>query len=248
MAHVELTREVARRFNHVFGHEARFAEKVKAALGKMGKKSAALYRSHRRKFQEKGDTEAYEAACALINAQQNTSSSDAERLLGYLDGSSRVLLPEPQSLLTDMAKIPGTDGDKMSKSYGNTIALRDTDQSIEEKIRTMVTDPARVRRSDPGDPEKCPVWQLHQIYSDAAVKDWTVHGCKHASIGCLDCKQPVIDAMQAEIAPIRALAHEYARDRQTIQKIILDGNEAAREVARKTLAELRQATGLSYYR
>ncbi len=247
MSHIELTREVARRFNYIFGREENFLEKIEVALNKMGKKNAKLYQDHRKKFQEKGDVEAFSAACALVNAQQNTSIGDAERLIGYLDGSGRVLLPEPQALLTDAAKIPGTDGEKMSKSYNNTITLRESDESIEKKIRAMVTDPARARRVDPGDPEKCPVWQLHHIYSNDAVKSWVVEGCKSAGIGCVECKQPVIDSMKAEIGPIRQQALEYARDKQTIHKIILEGNEAAREVAGETLTELRQVMGLLYY-
>ncbi len=166
VAHVELTREVARRFNHLYGREPDFEEKADAAIKKMGKKNARLYRELRKRYQEQGDTEALETGRALLDSQGNLAMGDRERLFGYLEGGGRIILPEPQALLTPASKMPGLDGQKMSKSYGNTIALRDDPKEIEKKLRTMPTDPARVRRDDPGDPGKCPVFQLHQVYSD----------------------------------------------------------------------------------
>lgn len=244
--HVEVTREIARRFNHLYGREPNFEELVEAAIKKMGKKNARLYRELRRRFQEQGDGGALEKARALLESQQNLALDDRERLFGHLEGSGKAILPEPQALLTPAARMPGLDGQKMSKSYGNTIALRDSPEQVEHKIRTMPTDPARVRRTDPGDPDKCPVWQFHLIYSDDKVKDWVQKGCRTAGIGCLDCKQPIINAIQAELKPIREKAQEYAQNPDEVQRIIKEGNEAAREVACETLEEVRQAMGLSY--
>lgn len=246
VAHVELTREVARRFNHLYGREAGFEDKAEAAIKKMGKKNAKLYNSLRKSFQEKGDAEALETARALLEEQANITLGDKERLFGYLEGGGRIILPEPESLLTPASKMPGLDGQKMSKSYGNTISLRETPEAVEQKLRKMPTDTNRVRRNDPGDPEKCPVWKLHQVYSDADTQQWVQTGCKSAGIGCLDCKQPVIEAVQAELAPIRERAKEYEENIGLVRNIINEGNDKARDVARQTLSEVRQVMGLEY--
>lgn len=246
VAHVEMTREVARRFNHLYGREPGFEEAVEAAIKKMGKKQSKLYMNLRKQFQEQGDEEALETAKALVNEQANITVSDKERLLGSLEGSGKVILPEPQSLLTKASKMPGLDGQKMSKSYNNTITLREDPESVEQKIRTMPTDPARVRRTDPGDPEKCPVWQLHEVYSTDETKNWVQEGCKRAGIGCLDCKRPVIEAVQAELEPIRMRAEEYENNPQLVKSIIAEGCEKAREEAKHTLEDVRAAMGLAY--
>ncbi len=246
VAHVELTREVARRFNHIYGREPGFEEKAEEAIRKMGKKNAKLYRDLRRRYQEQGDHEALEVARALLDGQQNLSIGDRERLFGYLEGSGRIILPEPQALLTEAARMPGLDGRKMSKSYGNTIGLREPLEEVEKKIRTMPTDPARVRRTDPGNPDVCPVWQFHLVYSDDETRKWVREGCTTAGIGCLDCKQPVIDAVKAELGPIHERAAEYEEDPSTVRNVIEQGCEEARDVARDTLAEVRDAMGLNY--
>jgi tryptophanyl-tRNA synthetase len=241
VAHVEMTREIARRFNHVYGREPDFATQADAAARKMGKKNYKLFDKLRRAYQEQGDHEALEVARALVESQGNITIGDRERLFGYIEGGGRVILPEPQALLTKASKMPGLDGQKMSKSYNNTIALRDDPAKIEKSLRTMPTDPARVRRTDPGEPEKCPVWQFHQVYSDDSVRDWVQQGCRSAGIGCLDCKQPVIDAVLAELAPIQERAREYEAQPELLRNIINDGCEAAREVARETMDEVRRA-------
>ncbi len=246
VAHVELTREVARRFNHLFGREPGYEHKAEQAVAKMGKKNARLYGNLRKQYQEQGDPQALHDARSLLESQQNISADDRERLLGYLEGSGRTILPEPHALLTRASKMPGLDGQKMSKSYDNIISLRETPESVEKKLRTMPTDPARIRRSDPGDPQKCPVWQLHQVYSDAEVKTWVQEGCRSAGIGCVECKQPVIDAVQAELRPIQKRAREYEQDLDAVRRIIAEGNEAARAIARSTLDEVRTAMGLGY--
>ncbi|AOV17219.1 tryptophan--tRNA ligase [Acidihalobacter aeolianus] len=244
--HLEITREIARRFNHLYGREPDFAERAEQAIAKMGKKNARLYRDLRRRYQEQGETEAIEIARALLESQQNLSIGDRDRLFGYLEGSGRIILPEPQALLTRSSKLPGLDGRKMSKSYHNTISLRDAPADVEKNIRTMPTDPARVRRTDPGDPEKCPVWQFHQVYSGQDVMEWVQAGCRSAGIGCLDCKQPVIDAVLGELAPIQERAREYEADPSLVQNVLNEGTEAARDVAEETMTEVRRAMGLAY--
>jgi len=246
VSHVELAREVVRRFNHLYGKEHDFESKVEAAIKKMGKKNARLYYDLRRSYQEQGEGLALEKARALLESQQNISIGDRERLSGYLDGSGKAIFPEPQALLTPASKMMGLDGQKMSKSYGNTISLRENPSVVDEKIKTMPTDPARVRRTDPGEPDKCPVWNLHQVYSDEDLKNWVVDGCTSAKIGCLDCKKPLIDAILKEQQPIRERANEYMNDPETVRGIIADGCEAARDVARETLEEVRDAMGLIY--
>lgn len=246
VAHIELTREVARRFNHLYGKEPGFEEKVQAAIKKMGKKNAKIYKDVCRRYQEKGEEDAIEVGKALLDAQQNISLGDKERLFGYLEGVGRIILPEPQSLLTVSSKMPGLDGQKMSKSYGNTISLRETPEAIEKKIKTMPTDPARVRRTDPGDPEKCPVWEMHQVYSSNDLKESIIEGCKSASIGCVDCKQHIIDSVKAELKPMQSRIKDYEGDRSAIDNIINKGCEEARDVARDTIEEVRKAMGLAY--
>ena len=247
VAHVELTREIARRFNHLYGREPGFEDKAEQACAKMGKKNARMFKELRRKYQEQGDQEALDIAQALLATQQNISIGDKERLYGYLEGQGKIILPEPQALLTPASKMPGLDGQKMSKSYGNTIALRDKPDDITQKLRTMPTDPARVRRNDPGDPDKCPVWQFHLIYSDNDTQDWVQNGCRNAGIGCVECKQPIIDSVLRELQPIQERAREYENDLATVRSIVDEGNEAAREVARDTLDDVRKAMGIAYF-
>ena len=245
VSHIELTREVARRFNHLYGREPDFVARAEAAIKRMGKKNSSLYMDLRRQYQEQGHQEAREKGRALLEAQHNVTLADRERLFGYLEGVGKVILPEPQALLTETPKMPGLDGQKMSKSYGNTIGLREDAESVTKKLRTMPTDPARIRRSDPGDPEKCPVWGFHQIYSNDATRIWVVEGCRGAGIGCLDCKQTVIDAVLAEQAPIRERAKQYEDNPNLVRSIVSEGCERARDVARETMEEVRQVMGLN---
>jgi tryptophanyl-tRNA synthetase len=244
--HVEFTREVARRFNHVFGREDGFEQKAEAAIKKLGAKRARLYRQLRTKFLEKGDAEALASARALVEEAQNLPMGDRERLFGYIEGGGKVILTEPQALLTEASRMPGLDGQKMSKSYDNTIGLREDADSVTRKIRTMPTDPARVKRSDPGDPAKCPVWQFHLVYSDDKRRQWVQEGCRSAGIGCLECKQPVIDAVLEEQKPMRERAQRYLDDPSLVRSIVADGCEKARKQAQETLREVREVMGLSY--
>ncbi|OGI41956.1 MAG: tryptophan--tRNA ligase [Candidatus Muproteobacteria bacterium RBG_16_64_11] len=246
VAHVELTREVARRFNYLYGREPGFEERAEAAIARMGKKTAKLYSERRTAYLERGDREALDTARALLEKQKNITLGEKELLFGYLEGGGRMILAEPQALLTAAAKMPGLDGQKMSKSYNNTISLRDTPDEVTHKIRTMPTDPARIRRTDPGDPDKCPVWDFHLIYSDDKIRQWVQAGCRSAGIGCLECKQPVIDAVQAEIAPIRERALQLVQDSGEVRTIVADGCRRAREAAEETLVDARRAMGLAY--
>ncbi|KTD73178.1 tryptophan--tRNA ligase [Legionella tucsonensis] len=246
VSHIELTREIARRFNHIYGKEPNFEELAAEAIKKMGKKNSKYYSELRRQFQEHGNHEAIKTAQALLEDQPNLSIGDKERLLGYLEGSGKIILPEPYPLLTETAKMPGLDGQKMSKSYHNTIMLREPPEQVEKKILTMPTDPARIKRTDPGEPEKCPVWQFHKTYSDNEVKDWVQKGCRTAGIGCIECKRPIVDAINKELQPIQESIAEYESDLSSVKRIVSEGSESAREVACKNLSTVREVMGLDY--
>lgn len=244
--HIEFTREIARRFNHIYGREPGFEEKAEAAIKKLGSKRGALYEELRTRYQESGDDEALESARAMIEEQQGLSLGDRERLLGYLEGGGKMILVEPEYKLTPESKLLGLDGQKMSKSYNNTISLRESPDVITKKIKTMPTDPARVRRTDPGEPTKCPVWALHEVYSDEPTKEWVLQGCRSAGIGCIECKQPVIDGVLAELKPIQERAARYAEDPTLVKNIVAEGCERARKLARETMRDVREAMGLNY--
>ena len=244
--HVEFTRELARRFNHLYGREKDFEAKARAAIKKLGVKNAKLYQQLRTRYQEQGDSDALAAARELLEERQNLTLGDRERLFGFLEGVGRVILTEPQAMLTEASKMPGLDGQKMSKSYNNTIDLREDEASVTKKIRTMPTDPARIKRSDPGDPEKCPVWQFHLIYSDKQRQEWVQKGCRSAGIGCLECKQPVIDAVLQEQKPMHERAQMYLDDPTLVRNIIADGCEKAQKLAQETLRDVKQVMGLHY--
>ena len=244
--HVEMTREIARRFNHIYGKDEGFAEMAEEAIKKLGRKNANLYRELRRDYMEQGNQEALETAMALVSDQQNIPLGDRDRLFGYLEGGGKVILPEPQALLTEASVMPGIDGQKMSKSYVNTISLREDPDTVEKKIKTMTTDPARVRRTDPGDPDKCPVFNLHKIYSDDERRQWVRDGCTSAGIGCIDCKKPLIDAILEEQQPMRERAQQYEENPDLVKSIISEGCEKARTIAKSTLEEVRSAMALDY--
>ncbi len=246
VAHVEITRELARRFNHLYGREPGFEDKVEKALKAMGKGPAKKFKALRKSYQEKGLADALQGGHQIISELGHLTIADRERLQGYLEGSGRIILVEPQALLTPVPKMPGLDGQKMSKSYGNTIALREDPDDLLKKIKTMPSDPARVRRTDPGTPEKCPVWDFHKIYSDESTQNWVREGCTTAGIGCIDCKMKVVEPIQAEIAPIRARGLELDRHQDHVRVVIKEGCDAAREAAIETMTDVRKAVGLQY--
>lgn len=244
--HVEMTREVARRFNYLYGREPGFEEKALEAVKKLGSKRAKLYAELRTAYQERGEDEALLQAQAMLQESQSLSMADRERLFGYLEGARKIILVEPQALLTAASRMPGLDGQKMSKSYNNTISIREQPEEVIRLVRTMPTDPARVRRTDPGNPSNCPLWQFHQVYSDQTTKDWVEKGCKSAGIGCLDCKQPVIDAILREQQPMFERAQQYLDDPSLLRSIIADGSDKARKVAQETMRDVREAMGLDF--
>jgi tryptophanyl-tRNA synthetase len=244
VSHLEITREIARRFNHLFGREQDFEAKAEKAVKSLGGRNTTSYRQLRRKFQETGDTAALERAQALVQSNNRITVADRERLLGYLEGGGLTILQEPQALLTATPKVPGVDGRKMSKSYGNTIGLREEPDVVVEKLRKMQTDPARQRRTDPGNPDICPVFELHKIYSDQPTQEWAAHGCRTAGIGCLDCKKPVIDKVVEEITAMRKRAQEFEESPEALRNIVAEGADKAREVARQTLDDVRRAMHL----
>ena len=246
VAHIELTRELARRFNYLYGREPGFEEQAERAIAKMGKKNSKLFNELRRKYIEQGDKQALNMGKALLESQANLNLQMQELLAGFLEGGGKIILPEPEALLTKTSKMPGLDGHKMSKSYGNFISLQEAPEMVEQKIRTMPTDPARVRRTDPGEPEKCPVWDLHKIYSPADTQEWVQTGCRSAGIGCLDCKKPVIEAINIELKPIREKAAELQAKPSVVKNVLAEGAEKARVVAQQTLQEVRAAMGLDY--
>jgi tryptophanyl-tRNA synthetase len=244
--HIEMMRELARRFNHLYGKEKGFEEKAQEAIKKLGSKRARIYTELRTDYQQQGNADALEQAKAMLDEAQNLSMIDRERLFGYLEGSRKLILVEPQARLTEDSRLPGLDGQKMSKSYGNSITLREDKESVTKKIRTMPTDPARVRRTDPGEPEKCPVWQLHKVYSDEDTKEWVVKGCRSAGIGCIECKQPVVDGVLKEQEPMRERAQKYLDDPSLVRAIVADGCDKARKLAQETMRDVREAMGLGY--
>ena len=247
VAHVEITREVARRFNHLYGREPDFEARIERAVRNLGSKAARSYRQALKAYQEQGNVKALESGQRTVNEHGSLTLADRERLLGHLEGSGRTILVEPDALLTPISKMPGLDGRKMSKSYGNTIGLREDLDEVVKKLKTMQTDPARARRTDPGDPEKCPVWDLHKVYSDDATREWVQQGCRSAGIGCVECKKPMIDKVVEELTPIHERAREFENDPEMVRGIMRDGSEAARDVARETLAEVRSAMHLDYF-
>jgi tryptophanyl-tRNA synthetase len=246
VAHVEITREIARRFNHIYGREPQFQEKAEKAIKSLGTRNSAMYRALRKDYQEKGNGEALSKARALVESNARLTVADRDRLFGYLEGSGIAILPEPEALLTSTPKVPGLDGRKMSKSYNNTIGLREPVDSVTKKLKAMQTDPARVRRTDPGDPDKCPVWDLHKVYSNADTQAWVQQGCRTAGIGCLECKAPLIDKIVEEISVITKRAQEFEENPELVRGIIAEGCERARAAARETMDAVRQAMALNY--
>ena len=245
-SHVELTREVARRFNHLYGREFDYEQRVQAVLSTLPPESAKRLEKSRKKFQEAGDLKALEGALGFINEQTQLNPQDRERLIGYMKGTGQEILIEPQTLLTQASRVPGLDGAKMSKSYNNSIAIREEKANLEQKIRRMPTDPARIKRTDAGDPGRCPVWQFHILYSNESTQEWVQKGCKSAAIGCLECKQPVIDGILREQQPMFERAEPYMSNPKIVREIVENGTNKARQVAQATMRDVRSAMGLNY--
>ncbi len=244
--HVELTREIARRFNHIFGRDSAFEEKAQAAAAKLGKKAARSFGELRQSWLQNGNAEAKEQAITMLSASANIGAEDRARLAGYLDGGGRVILSEPEALLTEASKMPGLDGQKMSKSYNNTIDMRDDAERVSTQLMTMPTDPARQRLSNPGEPDICPVWELHQVYTDEEQRIELAQGCRSAGIGCVDCKRPLLDAILREQMLLKERARPFEEDPALVRRIMEEGCERARAAAEETMREVRAAVGTVY--
>ena len=245
-SHVELTREAARRFNHLYGREPDFDALVQVCLAKLPKDSVKRFEKSRKQFQETGDTKALEGALGYLQTAPELTDKDRERLEGYFKGTGKSVLTEPHALLTEASKLPGLDGAKMSKSYHNTIAMREDAVSIESKVKRMPTDPARVKRTDAGNPDRCPVWQFHLVYSPVATREWVKTECTRAGIGCLECKQPIIDAILAEQQPMLERAEPFVSNPRLVRDIVDAGTQRARATAQETMRDVREAMGLNY--
>jgi tryptophanyl-tRNA synthetase len=241
--HVELTREVARRFNHLYGRETDLDTRMTKLLSSIDADLSRELRAGRQAWLEGGDHEALRVAQQRVG-KLPCDPANRQRLRGWLAGGGRQILREPEALLTEASRLPGVDGRKMSKSYGNAIAMRDDPAQVETRIRRMPTDPARVRRTDPGDPQRCPVWELHKVYCPASVRSWVQEGCRAAAIGCMDCKRPLIDAVLDEQQRFRQRAEPYLRDPEAVDAILRQGYETAADVAEQTMVEVRSAMGL----
>ena len=241
--HIEMSREIARRFNALYGRDAQIEAAARLAAAKLPEDVRARLQQLRRAADQDGELDKRDEARALI-ASSALSRAEKDALRAQLDGGRRTILREPEALLTPESRLPGLDGRKMSKSYGNSIAIREERAVVEHKVRRMPTDPARVRRSDPGDPERCPVWQFHLAYSDDDTRAWVQRGCTSAGIGCLECKQPVIDSILREQQPMLERAQPYVDQPALVRDILDDGCARARDAARETMAEVRDAMGL----
>ena len=232
VAHVELTREVARRFNGLYPGD--FFTSPDAAPWEM---PAILEKARKLAGEPKDSTRTSFSHAQLFEAASQTKKLSP---FGRLE-----ILPEPQVLLTPSPKLPGLDGRKMSKSYGNTIMLSEPEADIRAKLKTMVTDPARVRRDDPGNPDVCPVFDLHKVFSTEAVQQEAAAGCRSASIGCIECKGWVADAIVATITPIQERRLDLQRRPSVVSDVLENGKSRAIKRAEQTLNEVQTAMGLN---
>jgi tryptophanyl-tRNA synthetase len=246
VAHVEVTREVARRFNNIYGSEPDFETKVEKAIKSLGSRNGTRYKELRRVYQEEGNQEAIATARALLEGNARLTVADRERLIGYLEGTGRSILVEPDALLTATPKVPGLDGRKMSKSYGNTIGMREDPDAVAKKLKTMQTDPARVRRTDPGNPDICNLFQFHKLFSDEATIARVDHECRTAQIGCVQDKKLLAEIMVEKLQPIRARREEIDRSPSIVWDVLREGNRKARERTGETLEMVRKAMKIDY--
>lgn len=244
VSHIELVREIARRFNYIYGRDQDFMQSVERGLSKLGKNLAKQFRGYMNDYQQQGSLESLNKGKDLLMSHGGIDDKERNCLQGNLMGTGKVILPEPQPLLTKITKFPGLDGRKMSKSYNNTIGLTEDKVSVTKKIETMPTDPARIKRTDPGDPEKCPVWDFHKVYSGKDKKDWVEKGCKSAGIGCLDCKRSLLEDLNLKLDPIREKSEYYKANPKVVNDIIEQGTQSAKLEAKATLSTVRAAMGI----
>jgi tryptophanyl-tRNA synthetase len=195
---------------------------------------------------QSADIMMYKAAAVPVGEDQAPHVELTREVVRRFNNLYGPVFPEPQTLLTRTPRTPGTDGRKMSKSYGNAIYLKDPPEVVREKLRPMVTDPARKRRTDPGNPEVCPVFDLHKAFSTPEVQAWSAQGCRTAGIGCLDCKGALAGQVLQRLGPISERRADYAARPDTVWDILRAGSQRAREVAAQTMAEVRAAMKVDY--
>jgi tryptophanyl-tRNA synthetase len=234
VSHVELSREIVRRFNAAYGSVIweSISREQELALRKHFHPAPPMIT-----WADVGGSSAAKLQAAIQNApldyRQSIFANEGIR--------TRHVLREPDVLLTQTPRIPGLDGRKMSKSYANTITLSESDDEIRKKTKVMVTDPARKRRSDPGNPDVCPVYDWHKLFSPQQTLDWAAEGCRTAGIGCIECKAAMADHLIQWIAPIRERRLQYEKDPAQVLKVLDEGSARAREVAKKTMERVREA-------
>ncbi|MFI4944433.1 MAG: tryptophan--tRNA ligase, partial [Burkholderiales bacterium] len=190
----------------------------------------------------------YKADAVPVGEDQAPHIELAREIVRRFNGLYGEVFPEPQTLLTEAKRIPGTDGRKMSKSYGNAIYLKDDPETVRQKLKPMVTDPARKRRTDPGNPDICPVFDLHKAFSPPETQAWAAQGCRTAGIGCLDCKAKLADHMLEKLAQIHARRPALAARPDTVWDVLVEGSKRARAVAEATMEEVRSAMKIRYDR
>ncbi|MDI9336161.1 MAG: tryptophan--tRNA ligase [Gammaproteobacteria bacterium] len=242
-SHVEMTREIARRFNFLYGDRQKLLTRVEGISKSLPSDLWNDIQKVRQDYQLLGITHAFTKVSELIETH-HLSLEDQSALLAYMHGTGYPVLIEPQVLLTEASKLPGLDGQKMSKSYGNAIALRSKKEEIKSKINKMPTDPARIRKTDAGEPNRCPVWEFHKVYSTPSTLEWVANGCRQAKIGCLECKSPLIDSIAEEQEVFIERAEPFLQKPALVQDILDDGSQKARQSAETTLREVRQTLGL----
>jgi tryptophanyl-tRNA synthetase len=227
-AHVEITREIARRFNQLYPGRFSMAEGAAPWELEAVKKTA-------RKLANDPKKEHFTPHELIAAAPQTKLKSS------YF---TETVLPEPEVLLTPSPKLPGTDGRKMSKSYGNAILLADPEPQVRAKLKTMVTDPARVYRTDPGNPDVCPVFDLHKVFSSEEVQKTAAEGCRTAGIGCIECKSWLADSVVQCLAPIQHRRSHFEQNPALVEDILSDGAHRARARAAQTMYEVRSVMNL----
>ena len=190
------------------------------------------------------DITIYKANKVPVGVDQAPHVELTREIVRRFNQTYRPIFPEPEVLLTEAQKVPGLDGRKMSKSYNNAVFLSDAPKEIDQKLSRMMTDPARVKRTDPGEPEKCPAFQLHKIYCTVEEIDYVTQGCRTAAIGCLDCKKIMIKHVIEELAPFREKRAQYEKNPEQVDAVLAAGNETAQKKASETMAEVREAVGL----
>jgi tryptophanyl-tRNA synthetase len=242
VAHVELSREIVRRFDFFYGFRIKPEMFAPANLRFLARHAhdPKVLPSNGQSFTEGQKRELANLIRKEALEQGVDNFLDSVKEYGHFFSRTNILR-EPGSFLTSTPRIPGTDGRKMSKSYGNFISLSESDESIRAKTKVMVTDPARKRRTDPGNPDVCPVYDWHKLFSPPETLKWSAEGCRSAGIGCIECKMAMADNLIKWIAPIRARREEYAAHPATVLGILDEGSLKAREVAQKTMARVREA-------